>query len=135
MKETVLSFFRDHLFNLLDLSSVRVYKILELVQYTTIIFLLAIWIAPYIDRFFMPLDERDSKKKVLSQIVLQFVTGIVAFYYIYKVCCVVPPVVGLKDADFVSCGGNISARVFTIGVFFWLHAQQHLQNKIHYIIS
>ena len=98
---------KEHVDKLLRFDKIRIYKLLELFQYSTIFLVVAILLSKAIDYVFMAelMNNKDAlaKKSTLqihAEIVLLSFLYCFISYYVHKFAHIIPSVMSLIDGEF-----------------------------------
>ena len=82
--------FKEELNSLLEVSHVRVQKILHMFQNAILTILISIYVGALINKPFAELDKSKSEITMIGEITLQIMLVILAVYYIRKITRLVP---------------------------------------------
>jgi len=112
---------KENVAKLIAFDKIRIYKILELFQYSVIFLFIAILLSKGIDSLFTS-DEETLKKTStfvlhVDIVIISFVYCVIS-YYIHKFAHIIPSVMNLIDKDFVPHTTlNYSIHIVFIVVF------------------
>jgi len=115
------------------MDTIRRYRLLEIVQYTTFYMLLTLAIAPRLDELFPTLDESKKYSTILFETILQIVILSLCIFYIKKIVKLIPPVGLFMNSSFVVGTTQEYHGEMVMGLVL-VHAQKKLATKIHYLV-
>ena len=112
---------KENVAKLIAFDKIRIYKILELFQYSVIFLFIAILLSKGIDSMFTSDDETLKKTSTfvlhVDIVIISFVYCVIS-YYIYNFAHIIPSVMNLIDKDFVPHTTlNYSIHIVFIVVF------------------
>lgn len=119
--------------SLIKMDTIRRYRLLEIVQYTTFYMLLTLAIAPRLDELFPTLDESKKYSTILFETILQIVILSLCIFYIKKIVKLIPPVGLFMNSSFVVGTTQEYHGEMVMGLVM-VHAQKKLTSKIHYLV-
>ena len=119
--------------SLIKVDTIRRYRLLEIVQYTTLYLLLTLAIAPRLDELFPTLDEKKEYSTILFETILQIVTLSICIFYVKKIVKLIPPIGLLMNSSFVVGTTQEYHGEIVMGLVL-VHAQKKLATKIHYLV-
>ena len=85
---------------------IRLYKMIEIVQYTFIISLITLIFSKAIEKiidYFFPEEEIEETNKIKIFFIISFIMilNAISYFYIIKIAKIVPPIPYLLDKDFL----------------------------------
>ena len=113
--------------------AVRGFRLLEIVQYTSLYMLLTLAIAPRLDELFPTLDEKKSYTQILLEALLQMITLSICIFYLKKAVKLIPPIGLIMDSSF-HVGTTQEYHGGVVMGLVLVHAQKKLATKIHYLV-
>lgn len=119
--------------SLIKMDTIRRYRLLEIVQYTTLYMMLTLAIAPRLDELFPALDERKNYSTILFETILQIVSLSICIFYVKKIVKMIPPIGLVMDPSFVVGTTQEYHGEMVMGLVL-VHAQKKLASKIHYLV-
>jgi hypothetical protein len=109
----------DNVERLLRFDTIRLSKLLEMIQDGIIIFILAFYLGSAIDKLCGVTDEKMTNTELWGWIILQLVINIVAIYYVRKVAEVIPFMLSLNSNYVSNKKGEVdSASGFVASIIF-----------------
>lgn len=120
----------DNVERLFRFDTIRMSKLLEMIQDGIIIFILAFYLGSIIDKLCGVLDEKMSNTQLWGYIILQLVINIVAIYYIRKVAEVIPFVLSLNNSYTSNKKGEVDAATGFVSSIIFISVQKNFQEKL-----
>lgn len=115
---------------LLRFDSIRISKLLEMIQDGIIIFILSFYLGSLIDKIFGQTDEKMSNTELIIRIILQLVVNIVVIYYIRKIAEVIPFMLNISKDYISNKKGEVdNASGFVCSIIF-VGVQKNFQAKL-----
>lgn len=120
----------DNVERLFRFDTIRISKLLEMIQDGIIIFILAFYLGSVIDKLCGVLDEKMSNTQLWGYIILQLIINIVAIYYIRKVAEVIPFVLSLNSSYMSNKKGEVDAATGFVSSIIFVSVQKNFQEKL-----
>lgn len=120
----------DNVERLFRFDTIRLSKLLEMIQDGIIIFILAFYLGSVIDKLCGVLDEKMSNTQLWGYIILQLIINIVAIYYIRKVAEVIPFVLSLNSSYMSNKKGEVDAATGFVSSIIFVSVQKNFQEKL-----
>lgn len=134
MKLKTFSEYNAERFNrLIKMDSIRRYRLLEIVQYTTLYTMITLAIAPRLDELFPELDMKKNYSTILFESILQIVVLSVCIFYIKKIVKLIPPLGLLMNPSFI-VGTTREYHGEMVMSLVLVYAQKKLTSKINYLM-
>jgi hypothetical protein len=124
-------YFEDRLTKLITFDKIRLYKLLEITQYTLLYLIISIPTSVIIEEIFPEVDESKSMVRIMVEIILQMILLSILVFYILKIIKLVPFIL-MGDKNYVAHNvfeyeGSVTLSFIMIGT------QQNMISKIHII--
>lgn len=120
----------DNVERLLRFDTIRISKLLEMIQDGIIIFILAFYLGSAIDKFCGVADEKMTNTELWGWVILQLIINIVAIYYIRKIAEVIPFMFSLNSGYISNKKGEVDAASGFVSSIIYIGVQKNFQNKI-----
>jgi len=120
----------DNVERLLRFDTVRISKLLEMIQDGIIIFILAFYLGSAIDRLCGVADEKMSNTELWGYIILQLVINIVAIYYVRKIAEVIPFMLSLTSSYISNKKGEVDAASGFVSSIIFVSIQKNFGAKL-----
>lgn len=134
MKSTpVPEYIYERFTSMVQFDTIRRYRLLEIVQYTSLYMLLTLAIAPRLDERFPELNKRKSYSTILFETILQIVILSICIFYVKKIVKIIPPIGLVMNSSFVVGTTEEYNGEMVMGLVL-VHAQKKLASKIHYLV-
>lgn len=134
MKSTpVPEYISERFTSMVQFDTIRRYRLLEIVQYTSLYMLLTLAIAPRLDELFPELNKRKSYSTILFETILQIVILSICIFYVKKIVKIIPPIGLVMNSSFVVGTTDEYNGEMVMGLVL-VHAQKKLASKIHYLV-
>ena len=133
ISKTLRKYTNERFNRLIKMDTIRRYRLLEIVQYTTFYMMLTLAIAPRLDELFPTLDEKKAYSTILFESILQIVIVSICIFYVKKIVKLIPPIGLLLNPSFVVGTTQEYHGEMVMGLVL-VHAQKKLASKIHYLV-
>jgi hypothetical protein len=120
----------DNVERLLRFDSVRISKLLEMIQDGIIIFILAFYAGSGIDKVFGTANEKMTDAELVGWVMLQLIANIVVIYYIRKVAETIPFMFSLSSNYMSNKKGEVDAASGFVSSIIFISVQKNFQNKL-----
>jgi hypothetical protein len=120
----------DNVERLLRFDTIRISKLLEMIQDGIIIFILAFYLGSAIDKFCGVADEKMTNTELWGWVILQLIINIVAIYYVRKIAEVIPFMLSLNNGYMSNKKGEVDAASGFVSSIIFIGIQKNFQNKI-----
>jgi len=120
----------DNIERLFRFDTVRISKLLEMIQDGIIIFILAFYLGSAIDRLCGVADEKMTNTQLWGWIILQLVINIVAIYYIRKVAEIIPFMLSVNSNYMSNQKGEVDAASGFVSSIIFVGVQKNFQAKL-----
>lgn len=120
----------DNVERLLRFDTIRLSKLLEMIQDGIIIFILAFYLGSAIDKLCGVTDEKMTNTELWGWIILQLVINIVAIYYVRKVAEVIPFMLSLNSNYVSNKKGEVDGASGFVSSIIFIGVQKNFQAKI-----
>lgn len=120
----------DNVERLLRFDTIRISKLLEMIQDGIIIFILAFYLGSAIDKFSGVADEKMTDTELWLSILLQLVINIVAVYYIGKIAEVIPLMFSFNSAYMSNKKGEADAASGFVCSIIFISVQKNFGDKL-----
>ena len=120
----------DNVERLFRFDSIRISKLLEMIQDGIIIFILAFYLGSLIDKLCGVTDEKMSNTKLWGYVILQLVINIVVIYYIRKIAEVIPFMLSLNSGYMSNKKGEVDSASGFVSSIILISVQKNFQSKL-----
>jgi len=120
----------DNVERLLRFDTIRLSKLLEMIQDGIIIFILAFFLGSGIDKLCGVANEKMSDTELWGWVILQLVINIVAIYYVRKIAEVIPFMLSLNSNYISNKKGEVDAASGFVSSIIYIGVQRNFQAKI-----
>ena len=120
----------DNVERLLRFDSVRISKLLEMIQDGIIIFILAFYAGSGIDKLFGVANDKMTDGELVGWVILQLVANIVVIYYIRKVAETIPFMFSLSNSYMSNKKGEVDAASGFVSSIIFISVQKNFQAKL-----
>ena len=120
----------DNVERLFRFDSIRISKLLEMIQDGIIIFILAFYLGSLIDKLCGVADEKMSNTKLWGYVILQLVINIVVIYYIRKIAEVIPFMLSLNSGYMSNKKGEVDSASGFVSSIILISVQKNFQSKL-----
>lgn len=120
----------DNVERLFRFDTIRISKLLEMIQDGIIIFILAFYLGSAIDRLCGVADEKMTNTQLWGWIILQLVINIVAIYYVRKIAEVIPFVLSVNSNYVSNKKGEVDGASGFVSSIIFIGVQKNFQAKI-----
>jgi len=120
----------DNVERLLRFDSVRISKLLEMIQDGIIIFILAFYAGSGIDKVFGVADDKMSNAQLIGWVMLQLIANIVVIYYIRKIAETIPFILSVNSNYISNKKGEVDAASGFVSSIIFISVQRDFQNKL-----
>lgn len=102
--------FNDRMTKLFAHDNIRLMKLLEMIQYTIIYFLLVTFVSYLLNKFYfshLPSEEKEEEKsiyhfiKLISVTILESISLVIILFYIRKIALIVPSIASSYNKQFI----------------------------------
>ena len=116
------------------LDQIRILKLIEIIQYSSIAFTLGLFIGIFVNNRFPNLDKKKNKSLLFIEVILQMAVLIIIAYYIEKLSMIVPFCCGRFNKKYQASLHNENRIGITLGLaFIYSTTQTNLIKKINYL--
>jgi hypothetical protein len=120
----------DNVERLLRFDTIRISKLLEMIQDGIIIFILAFYLGSAIDKLCGVADEKMTNTELWGWIILQLVINIVAIYYVRKIAEVIPFMLSLNSGYMSNKKGEVDGASGFVSSIIFVGIQRNFQTKL-----
>ena len=120
----------DNIERLFRFDTLRISKLLEMIQDGIIIFILAFYLGSAIDRLCGIADDNMTNTQLWGWIILQLVINIVAIYYIRKIAEIIPFMLSINSNYMSNKKGEINAASGFVSSIIFVGVQKNFQAKL-----
>ena len=118
---------------ILDISNIRLYKLLEISQYTILFFTVTSIVSYLLNTYVFTETNEEIKKmskiRLIVSLLIQLIILTIAFFYIRKLALLVPSLGNLLDQNFRPHTTN-EYTIHIALVFVFLEVTKHLKLKL-----
>ena len=124
---------KDYIINnterLLRFDTIRLNKLVEILEYASVYFVFTFVIASFIDSIFPAYDQHKKTYVLFLESILQLLTYILVSYYVKKLIYIIPPIV-FANKYIPSMKQESNVAITIIGTYGLILMQNNLRTKI-----
>jgi hypothetical protein len=125
----------DNVERLLRFDTIRISKLLEMIQDGIIIFILAFYLGSAIDKLCGVANEKMTDTELWGYIILQLVINIIAIYYVRKVAEVIPFMLSLNSNYMSNKKGEVDGASGFVSSIIFVSVQKNFAAKLSLLKS
>lgn len=134
--------FYNRLVSIFDLDNIRFLKMIEIIQYTVVFFIITVMVTKFLNKYLFYKPEETIEKQALEMsftrllfsIAVDLIIVIIAFFYIRKISLLVPSIATYLSADFKGYT-TLEYSIHVALVFVFLEIVKGLKHKIEVLKS
>jgi hypothetical protein len=120
---------------LVRFDSIRIHKLMEIIQYSVITFFLGILLGGYVNKLFPKADPLKNTSRIILELVLQVSFITISLYYFQKLMSLIPFMFHF-DSTYIPSHKNEGIKGAMIGLGLVFAASQiELKNKINILMT